>query len=138
MKRLFLIGMMVLSAAAAFSQNAATVSNLKERQKALALASKLNKLQLDYEKKKAEHNALIEKVAALNAEANTTTTDFNTSDAAGTVKDVESTVKKLKAAKAANKKLAKSQKTLNKMEKGIVKLQDQIGDLDKKVRFVDQ
>ena len=92
----------------------------------------------DYEKKKAEHNALIEKVAALNAEANTTTTDFNTSDAAGTVKDVKSTVKKLKAAKAANKKLAKSQKTLNKMEKGIVKLQDQIGDLDKKVRFVEQ
>ena len=130
--------MIVLSAASGFSQDAATVSNLKEQQKVLALASKLNKLQLDYEKRKAEHNALIEKVAALNAEANITTTDFNTSDAAGTVKDVKSTVKKLKAAKAANKKLAKSQKTLNKMEKKIAKLQTQIDELNKKIQFVDK
>lgn len=55
----------------------------------LNLTSKLNKLQLDYEKAKADYDDIISKVADANAEANMVTTDFNTSDASSTVKDAK-------------------------------------------------
>ena len=138
MRRLFLIGVMVLSAIAGFAQSDTRIDTLKEQQKVLKMTTELNKLQLDYEKEKANNVELSKKAADVNVEANIATTEFNTTNASSTVKDATSTIKRLKDAKAINKKLAKSQKTLNKMEKAIVKLQDQIGDLDKKVRFVDQ
>lgn len=138
MKKVFLLGMMVLSTAFGFAQDATKVNNLKEQQQVLALTSKLNKLQLDYEKEKANYNALTGKAAEVNATANTATTNFNTSDASSTVKDVKNTVKKLEETKAVNKKLAKSQKALSKMEKKMAKLQSRIDELNKKVQFVDQ
>ena len=53
MRRFILIGIMVLSAISGFAQDATKVQTLKEQQKVLNLTSKLNKLQLDYEKAKA-------------------------------------------------------------------------------------
>lgn len=138
MKRFLFIGMMVLSAACGSVQNSPKVNNLKEQQKVLDLTSKLNKLQLDYAKAKADYDAIISKVADANAEANMVTTDFNTSDASGTVKDAKDAIKKLEATKAANKKLAKMQAKLSKMQKKIVKLQSRIGDMNKKIKFVNQ
>ena len=99
MKRFLFIGMMVLLAACGSVQNSAKVNNLKEQQKVLDLTSKLNKLQLDYEKAKADYNDASEKAASVNAEANPVTTDFNPSDATSTVKDAKSTIKRLKEAK---------------------------------------
>ena len=86
MKKLLLIGIMSLSAITGFSQNAATVDNLREQQKVLNLTAKLNKLQLDYEKEKANYNALSGKSASVNADVNVATTDFTASDPASTVK----------------------------------------------------
>ena len=95
MRRFILIGIMVLSAISGFAQDATKVQTLKEQQKVLNLTSKLNKLQLDYEKAKADYDDIISKVADANAEANMVTTDFNTSDASSTVKDAKDTIKKL-------------------------------------------
>lgn len=116
MRRLFLITIMTLITVCGFSQSNTTVNNLKDQQKVLDLTAKLNKMQLDYEKKKLECDALSNKAAGINADANTATTDFNAGDPASTVKDAKDTVKKLEATKDVNKKLAKSQKELSKME----------------------
>lgn len=51
MRRLFLITIMTLVTVCGFSQNNTTVNNLKDQQKVLDLTAKLNKMQLDYEKK---------------------------------------------------------------------------------------
>lgn len=138
MKKLLLIGIMSLSAITGFSQNAATIDNLKEQQKVLNLTAKLNKLQLDYEKEKANYNALSGKAASVNADANVATTDFMASDPASTVKQAKDTVKKLEETKSVNKKLAKSQKNMSKMEKKMAKLQAQIDELNKKVQIIDK
>ncbi len=138
MKRLLLMGIMAMSVITGFSQNAATVNNLKEQQKVLDLTAKLNKLQLDYEKEKATYNALSDKAASVNADANSATTDFTTSDPSTTVKQAKDTVKKLEETKSVNKKLAKSQKNMSKMEKKMVKLQTQIDKLNKGVQIIDK
>ena len=44
MKRLFLIGVMVLTAVAGFAQSGERIDTLKERQKVLKITTKLNKL----------------------------------------------------------------------------------------------
>ena len=131
MRRLFLITIMTLVTVCGFSQNNTTVNNLKDQQKVLDLTAKLNKMQLDYD-------ALSNKAAGINANANTATTDFNTTDPASTVKDAKDTVKKLEATKDVNKKLAKSQKELSKMEKKIAKLQDKLDQLNKKVEIINK
>ena len=136
MKRLFLIGVMVLSAIAGFAQSDTRIDTLKEQQKVLKMTTELNKLQLDYEKEKANNVELSKKAADINVEANIATTEFNTTNASNTVKDAKSTIKRLKDAKAINKKLAKSQKTLTKLEKKIAKLQAKIDDSNKRIKFV--
>ena len=138
MKKLLLIGIMSLSAITGFSQNTATVDNLKEQQKVLDLTAKLNKTQLDYEKEKVDYNELAEKAANVNADANIATTDFTATSPSSTVKDAKDTIKKLKEAKAINKKLAKSKKKLDKMGKKIAKLQSKIDKLNKKLKIFDK
>ena len=138
MKRLFLIGGMVLTAVAGFAQSGERIDTLKERQKVLKITTKLNKLQLDYEKEKANNVELSKKAADINVEANIATTEFSTTNASSTVKDAKTTIKRLKEAKSINKKLAKSQKKLNRFEKKIAKIKARLDDLDKKIKFVDQ
>ncbi|EGC20489.1 hypothetical protein HMPREF9141_0968 [Prevotella multiformis DSM 16608] len=138
MKRLLLMGIMILSVLTGFSQNTAIVNNLKEQQKVLDLTAKLNKLQLDYEKEKANYNAISEKAASVNADANSATTNFTASDPSSTVKQAKDTVKKLEETKAVNKKLAKSQKDMTKMEQKMAKLQSKIDKLNKKVQIIDK
>ena len=75
MKRLFLIGVMVLTAVAGFAQSGERIDTLKERQKVLKITTKLNKLQLDYEKEKANNIELSKKAADINVEANIATTE---------------------------------------------------------------
>ena len=137
MKRLFLIGIMVLSAVAGFAQNNTKIDKLKEQQKVLKLTTELNKLQLEYEKEKSTNIELKKKVADINSEADVATAEFNTANASNTVKDADSTIKKLKKVKSINKKLKRSQKTLAKMEKKIAKLQKKIDESNKKIEFVD-
>ena len=62
MRRFILIGIMVLSAISGFAQDATKVQTLKEQQKVLNLTSKLNKLQLDYEKAKADYDDIISRL----------------------------------------------------------------------------
>ena len=100
MKRLFLIGVMVLTAVAGFAQSGERIDTLKERQKVLKITTKLNKLQLDYEKEKANNIELSKKAADINVEANIATTEFNTTNASSTVKDAKTTIKRLKEAKS--------------------------------------
>lgn len=138
MKKVILLLVMVMSTIFSFAQDETRIKNLKEQKEILSLTTKLNKLQLDYEKEKANHNEISRKAAELNAEANMATTDFNTSDAKSTVKDAKKTVKKLKEVKSINKKLAKSQKKLNCFEKKIAKMKARLDDLDKKIKFVEQ
>lgn len=137
MKRLFLIGIMVLSAVAGFAQNNTKIDKLKEQQKVLRLTTELNKLQLEYEKEKSNNIELKKKVSDINAEADIAAAEFNTANASNTVKDADSTIKKLKKVKSINKKLEKSQKALTKIEKKIAKLQDKIDESNKKIEFVD-
>lgn len=132
------MGAMALMTTFAFAQNATVVKNLKEQQKLLELATKLNKAQLDYEKEKVDYNELTEKAANVNADANIATTVFATTSPSSTVKDAKDTIKKLKEAKAINKKLAKSKKKLDKMGKKIAKLQSKIDKLNKKLKIFDK
>ena len=138
MKKIIFTCLMAFCAITVFGQNTANVKNLKQQQEVLDLTSKLNKLQLEYEKEKANYNLLNDKTATVNATANSVTTDFNTSDASSTVKDAKATVKALKETKKMNKKLAKSQKTLKNLEKKMAKIQARIDALNKKIQFVDQ
>ena len=137
MKKLFFLGLITLFfVSCASSLNSEKIDTLKEQQKVLKMTTELNKLQLDYEKEKANNIELSKKAADINVEANIATTEFNTTNASNTVKDAKSTIKRLKEAKAINKKLAKSQKTLTKMEKKIAKLQAKIDDSNKRIKFV--
>ena len=84
MKRLFLIGVMILTTVAGFAQNRERIDTLKEQQKVLKMTTELNKLQLDYEKEKANNVELSKKAADINVEANIATTEFNTTNASST------------------------------------------------------
>ena len=136
MKRLLLVAIMVLSAIAGMAQNKERIDVLKERQKVLKLTTELNKMQLAYEKEKANNVELSKKASEINLEANVATAEFNTNNPSSTVKDAKSTIKRLKETKAINKKLAKSQKTLVKMEKKIAKVKAKIDDCNKRIKFV--
>ena len=67
MKRLFLIWVMVLSVVAGFAQGETNIKTLKEQQKVLKMTTKLNKLQLEYEKEKINNVDLSKKAADINA-----------------------------------------------------------------------
>ena len=137
MKRLFFLGLITLFfVSCASSLNSEKIDTLKEQQKVLKMTTELNKLQLDYEKEKANNVELSKKAADINVEANIATTEFSTTNASSTVKDAKTTIKRLKEAKSINKKLAKSQKTLTKMERKIAKLQAKIDDCNKRIKFV--
>ena len=137
MKRLFFLGLItLLFVSCASSLNSEKIDTLKEQQKVLKMTTELNKLQLDYEKEKANNVELSKKAADINVEANIATTEFSTTNASSTVKDAKTTIKRLKEAKSINKKLAKSQKTLKKMERKIAKLQAKIDDCNKRIKFV--
>ena len=137
MKRLFFLGLItLLFVSCASSLNSEKIDTLKEQQKVLKMTTELNKLQLDYEKEKANNVELSKKAADINVEANIATTEFSTTNASSTVKDAKTTIKRLKEAKSINKKLAKSQKTLSKMERKIAKLQAKIDDSNKRIKFV--
>lgn len=69
-EKIFLIGIMILSVVSGFTQNVATIKNLKEQQQVLDLTAKLNALELELENK-----ALTSKAAGVNTDANITTTD---------------------------------------------------------------
>ena len=137
MKRLFFLGLITLFfVSCASSLSSEKIDTLKEQQKVLKMTTELNKLQLDYEKEKANNVELSKKAADINVEANVATTEFSTTNASNTVKDAKTTIKRLKEAKSINKKLAKSQKTLSKMERKIAKLQAKIDDSNKRIKFV--
>ena len=137
MKKLFFLALITLSfVSCASSFNNEKIDTLKEQQKVLKMTTELNKLQLDYEKEKANNVELSKKAADINVEANIATTEFSTTNASSTVKDAKTTIKRLKDAKSINKKLAKSQKTLSKMERKIAKLQAKIDDCNKRIKFV--
>jgi len=139
MKKLFFLGLITLSfVSCASSFNNEKIDTLKEHRKVLKMTTELNKLQLDYEKEKANNVELNKKAADINVEANVATTEFNTTNASNTVKDAKTTIKRLKEAKSINKKLAKSQKKLNCFEKKIAKMKARLDDLDKKIKFVEQ
>ena len=137
MKKLFFLGLITLFfVSCASSLSSEKIDTLKEQQKVLKMTTELNKLQLDYEKEKANNVELSKKAADINVEANIATTEFNTTNPSSTVKDAKTTIKRLKEAKSINKKLAKSQKTLKKMERKIAKLQAKIDDCNKRIKFV--
>ena len=137
MKKLFFLGLITLFfVSCASSLNSEKIDTLKEQQKVLKMTTELNKLQLDYEKEKANNAELSKKAADLTVAANIAPTEFSTTNASSTVKDAKTTIKRLKEAKSINKKLAKSQKTLSKMERKIAKLQAKIDDCNKRIKFV--
>ena len=77
MKRLFFLGLITLFlVSCASSLNSEKIDTLKERQKVLRITTRLNKLQLDYEKEKANNVELNKKAADINVEANVATTEF--------------------------------------------------------------
>jgi len=132
MKKLFFLGLITLFfVSCASSLNSEKIDTLKEQQKVLKMTTELNKLQLDYEKEKANNAELSKKAADINVEANIATTEFSTTNASSTVKDAKTTIKRLKEAKSINKKLAKSQK-----KRKIAKLQAKIDDSNKRIKFV--
>ena len=65
MKRFFLVAIMVLSAIAGMAQTKERINVLKERQKVLKLTTELNKMQLAYEKEKANNVELSKKASQL-------------------------------------------------------------------------
>ena len=91
MKKLFFLGLITLFfVSCASSLNSEKIDTLKEQQKVLKMTTELNKLQLNYEKEKANNVDLSKKAADINVEANVATTEFNTTNASSTVKDAKS------------------------------------------------
>ena len=119
------------------TQNA-KVSELEAQKELLELNTKLTKLKIDYEKEKATTDDLRNKAAAVNAQADTVTTDFSSSDAKATVKDAKQTMKVLKDTEKINKDLASSEKKLHKLEKEIAKVQGRLDQLNQQIEFVNK
>lgn len=119
------------------TQNA-KVSELEAQKELLELNTKLTKLKIDYEKEKATTDDLRNKAAAVNAQANTATTDFHSSDAKATAKEAKQTMKVLKDTEKINKDLASSEKKLHKLEKEIAKVQGRLDKLNQQIEFVNK
>ena len=119
------------------TQNA-RVSELEAQKEVLELNTKLTKLKIDYEKEKAVTDDLRNKAAAVNAQANTATTDFSSSDAKATAKDAKQTMKVLKETEKINRDLASSEKKLHKLEKEIAKVQGRLDKLNQQIEFVNK
>ena len=119
------------------TQNA-RVSELEAQKEVLELNTKLTKLKIDYEKEKAVTDDLRNKAAAVNAQANTATTDFNSSSAKATAKDAKQTMKVLKETEKINRDLASSEKKLHKLEKEIAKVQGRLDKLNQQIEFVNK
>ena len=119
------------------TQNA-RVSELEAQKEVLELNTKLTKLKIDYEKEKAATDDLRNKAAAVNAQANTVTTDFSSSDAKATAKDAKQTMKVQKDTEKINKDLASSEKKLHKLEKEIAKVQGRLDKLNQQIEFVNK
>ena len=119
------------------SQNT-KLTQLEAQKEALELNTKLTKLKIDYEKEKAATDDLRNKAAAVNAQANTATTDFSSSDAKATAKDAKQTMKVLKETEKINRDLASSEKKLHKLEKEIAKVQGRLDKLNQQVEFVNK
>ena len=119
------------------TQNA-KVSELEAQKEVLELNTKLTKLKIDYEKEKATTDDLRNKAAAVNAQANTATTDFSSSDAKATAKDAKQTMKVLKDTEKINRDLASSEKKLHKLEREIAKVQGRLDKLNQQIEFVNK
>ena len=119
------------------TQNA-RVSELEAQKEVLELNTKLTKLKIDYEKEKAVTDDLRNKAVAVNAQANTATTDFNSSSAKATAKDAKQTMKVLKETEKINRDLASSEKKLHKLEKEIAKVQGRLDKLNQQIEFVNK
>ncbi len=96
MKRLLIICTVVLTACTTFTQTGGLVKDLKQQKKVLMLNAKLKKLQIDFEKERANFDKLTKEAAEANATANSVTTDFSTSDASSTVKMLKQRLRSLR------------------------------------------
>ena len=87
---------------------------------------------------KAATEDLRNKAAAINAQANSSTSDFHASSAKATAKDAKQTMKVLKDTQKINRDLASKEKKLNKIEKEIAKVQGRLDKLNQQVEFVNK
>ena len=138
MKQTFLTSALAAILMVSCGTQNAKVSELEAQKEVLELNTKLTKLKIDYEKEKATTDDLRNKAAAVNAQANTVTTDFSSSDAKATAKDAKQTMKVLKDTEKINKDLASSEKKLHKLEKEIAKVQGRLDKLNQQIEFVNQ
>ena len=138
MKQTFLTSALAAILVVSCGTQNAKVSELEAQKEVLELNTKLTKLKIDYEKEKAATDDLRNKAAAVNAQANTTTTDFHSSDAKATAKDAKQTMKVLKDTEKINKDLASSEKKLHKLEKEIAKVQGRLDKLNQQIEFVNK
>ena len=138
MKQTFLTSALAAILMVSCGTQNAKVSELEAQKEVLELNTKLTKLKIDYEKEKATTDDLRNKAAAVNAQANTTTTDFNSSDAKATAKDAKQTMKVLKETEKINRDLASSEKKLHKLEKEIAKVQGRLDKLNQQIEFVNK
>ena len=138
MKQTFLTSALAAILMVSCGTQNAKVSELEAQKEVLELNTKLTKLKIDYEKEKATTDDLRNKAAAVNAQANTVTTDFSSSDAKATAKDAKQTMKVLKDTEKINKDLASSEKKLHKLEKEIAKVQGRLDKLNQQIEFVNK
>ena len=138
MKQTFLTSALAAILVVSCGTQNAKVSELEAQKEVLELNTKLTKLKIDYEKEKAATDDLRNKAAAVNAQANTTTTDFHSSDAKATAKDAKQTMKVLKDTEKINRDLASSEKKLHKLEKEIAKVQGRLDKLNQQIEFVNK
>ena len=128
MKQTFLTSALAAILMVSCGTQNAKVSELEAQKELLELNTKLTKLKIDYEKEKATTDDLRNKAAAVNAQANTATTDFHSSDAKATATDAKQTMKVLKD----------TEKKLHKLEKEIAKVQGRLDKLNQQIEFVNK
>ena len=138
MKQTFLTSALAAILMVSCGTQNAKVSELEAQKEVLELNTKLTKLKIDYEKEKATTDDLRNKAAAVNAQANTATTDFHSSDAEATATDAKQTMKVLKDTEKINRDLASSEKKLHKLEKEIAKVQGRLDKLNQQIEFVNK
>jgi len=119
------------------AQQVDKIEDLKAKEQALKLNSKLVKLKIDLEEEKTRNADLKTKADNYNYKSTMGVPSYDSNDAVASAKAAKKTSQMLKKTEQANKKLSESNKKIEDLEKDIRKNKSKVDKLEKKVRFVE-
>lgn len=119
------------------AQESQRLDDLKAREQALNLNTKLVKLKIDLEEEKARNADYQTDADSYNYKSNLGSANYDSSNAEMSAKAAKESAKMLKKTQKANDKLKRSNGKIADLEAEIFKCQSKVDRLEKKVRFVE-